>query len=439
MKRQLNFFAALATVMGTMIGGGTFFKIANVSALTHNSWLSILVWPLAGFVTLMAGLSIAELASVFPEDGGPVKYLEAIYGSKIAFLFGWSLIIIYYPANIAALSIVFATQLKGISAFKNLPTTVVALAVMLTILFINWMGSKLSSQVQKLALIIKLLPIAAIIVFAFFYSGPNHLAAAPAPHISSVSGAAAFGQALLAVLFAYDGWLSIGNLAAEVKNPAKTLAQAIIWGLFGVTILYTLVNLSYIKIIPWSQVVGNQTTAILTAQKLFGDLGGSLIAAGILVSVFGAINGHLLLGSRMPYILGREKKLPAAAFFGKLNLRTIVPTNSMLFECGIATIMIFSGTFDSLSNMLVYVSWIFSILLFAGVFILRRRQPELLRPYKIPWYPLPPILAICGALFIVISTSISQPLLAITGILLTLTGWPVYLYVQHQNNSTSEA
>jgi len=130
MKRQLNFFAALATVMGTMIGGGAFFKIANVSALTHNAWLSIIVWPLAGFITLMAGLTIAELASVYPKDGGPVRYLEEIYGPKVAFLFGWSLIIIYYPANIAALSIVFATQLKEIPHFKDLSTTVIALIVM---------------------------------------------------------------------------------------------------------------------------------------------------------------------------------------------------------------------------------------------------------------------------------------------------------------------
>lgn len=434
MKRQLNFFAALATVMGTMIGGGAFFKIANVSALTHNAWLSILVWPLAGFITLMAGLSIAELASVFPEDGGPVRYLQEIYGSKVSFLFGWSLIIVYYPANIAALSIVFATQLKEIPSCQNLSTTVIALIVMLTVLLINWIGSKLSGQVQKITLVIKLLPIVAIIGFALFYHGPNQLASAPAPHFNSASSAMAFGQALLAVLFAYDGWLSIGNLASEIKNPAKTLAKAIIWGLLGVTIFYTMLNWSYVRVIPWNKVIGNQSTAILTAQRLFGQLGGTVIAAGILVSVFGAINGHLLLGSRMPYVLGKEKRLPAANFFGKLNVKTIVPTNSMLFECGIATIMIFSGTFDSLTNMLVYVSWIFSILLFTGVLILRQRQPELERPYHIPWYPLPPILAIFGALFIVITTTLTQPLLCLIGILLTLSGWPVYLYVQKKNS-----
>ena len=435
MKRQLNFFAALATVMGTMIGGGAFFKIANISALTHNAWLSIIVWPFAGLITLMAGLSIAELASIYPKDGGPVRYLEEIYGPKVAFLFGWSLIIVYYPANIAALSIVFATQLKEIPHFKDLSTTVIALIVMLAILLINWIGSKLSGQVQKITLVIKLLPIAAIIIFALFYSGPNQLAGAPAPKITSASGAMAFGQALLAVLFAYDGWLSIGNLASEIKNPAKTLAKAIIWGLFGVTIIYTLLNWSYVRIIPWSKVVGNQTTALLTAKKLFGSVGGTLVATGILVSVFGAINGHLLLGSRMPYVLGKEKKLPAASFFSKLNSKTIVPTNSMIFECVIATIMIFSGTFDSLTNMLVYVSWIFSILLFLGVLILRKRQPDLLRPYKTPWYPLPPILGICGALFIVVTTTLTQPLLSLTGILLTLSGWPVYVYVQKRNQT----
>jgi basic amino acid/polyamine antiporter, APA family len=434
MKRQLNFFAALATVMGTMIGGGAFFKIANISTLTHNAWLSILVWPLAGFITLMAGLSIAELAGIFSEDGGPVKYLEKIYGPQIGFLFGWSLIIIYYPANIGALSIVFATQLEEFPSFKNFSITGIALIVMIIILLINWLGSKLSGQVQKIALIIKLIPIVAIIVLAIFNS-QNQLASASNPQISSASSAAAFGQALLAVLFAYDGWLSIGNLASEIKDPAKTLAKAIIWGLFGVTVIYTLLNWSFIKIVPWNQIVGNQATALLTSQKLFGNFGSIIISAGILVSIFGAINGHLLLGSRLPYVLGKEGKLPGSKFFGQLNKQTLVPTNSMLFECAIATIMIFSGTFDSLTNMLVYVSWIFSILLFIGVLILRQRQPDLKRPYKTPWYPLPPILATCGALFIVISTTLTQPILALIGILLTLSGLPVYLYVQHQKKS----
>lgn len=436
MKRQLNFFAALATVMGTMIGGGAFFKIANVSALTHNAWLSIIVWPLAGLITLMAGLSIAELAAIFPENGGPVKYLEKIYGAQVAFLFGWSLIIIYYPANIAALAIVFATQFKALPFFNNWSTTLIALLVMLLILVINWLGAKLSSQVQKLALIVKLLPIAAIILFALFYTGPNQLQQAPVPHWSTSLGTWTFGQALLAVLFAYDGWLSIGNLAGEIKNPAKTLAQAIIWGLLGVTIIYTLLNWSYIKVLPWSHIVNNSKTAMLTAQQLFGGSGGNLAVAGILVSLFGAMNGHLLVGSRMPYILGQEKQLPLANFFGQLNEKTFVPTNSMLFECAIATIMIFSGTFDSLTDMLVYVSWIFSILLFVGIFILRRQQPELKRPYKIPGYPWPPILAIVGALFIVITTTVTQPILAMIGILLTLSGEPVYLYVHRSIHKT---
>ncbi|MDF7639497.1 amino acid permease [Lactobacillus sp. ESL0791] len=435
MKRELNFFAALATVMGTMIGGGAFFKIATVSTLTHNPWLSILVWPLAGFITIMAGLSIAELAAIYPEDGGPVKYLEAIYGPKISFLFGWSLIIIYYPANIAALAIVFATQLREMPGFSSFSTTMIAFAVMLILLIVNWLGTKLSSKVQKVSLIVKLIPIIAIALAAVFSKAPNQLAGTTLPHSFSANAATAFGQALLAVLFAYDGWLSVGNLASEIKNPAKTLAKAISWGLVGVTIVYTMLNWGYIRMVPWHQIVGNQATAMLTAQKLFGDLGGKILAIGILVSIFGAANGHLMLGSRMPYALGTKKQLPAANFFGKLNSKTHVPTNSMLFECAIAAVMILSGTFDTLTDMLVYVSWIFSILLFIGVFILRKREPELMRPYKIPLYPLPPILAIIGGLFIVINTSLTQPVLAIIGILLTLSGWPVYYFVQRKVNN----
>ncbi|UQS81774.1 amino acid permease [Bombilactobacillus folatiphilus] len=428
MKRQLTLFAALATVMGTVIGGGAFFKVAKITALTHNTWLSILVWPLAGFITLMAGLTIAELAAAFPENGGPVKYLSEIYGQKIAFLFGWSLIIVYYPANIAAISIIFGTQAQKLF---NLPTTTVtwwALGCLASLVLVNWLGTKLSSQVQKITLIIKLIPIIAIIIAAIFVSPTNHVANAPLGTALQIKQPQDLGQALLATLFAYDGWLSIGNLAGELKKPERNLARAIIGGLLAVTIIYTLLNWSFLKIMPLHQVQNNQATAMLTAQHLFGQNGGKLLTLGILVSVYGAVNGHLMVGSRMPYTLGLQKQLPASHFFSHLNSKTQIPTNSLLFESLIAVVMILSGTFDSLTDMLVYVSWIFSVLLFIGVIHLRKQRPNLERPYKINWYPLPPILAILGGLFIVINTTITKPGLALAGIILTLSGLPVYAY-----------
>lgn len=431
MKRQLSLFSALATVMGTVIGGGVFFKVASITQLTKSSWLSILVWPLAGMITLMAGLTVAELAATYPENGGPVKYLSEIYGPKIAFLFGWSLIIVYYPANIAAISIVFGTQAQQLFNLPQISPTMWALICLFSLVIVNWLGSKLSSQVQKMTLIIKLIPIIAIIIAALGFNTTNHLNWGHLTSALTFQHSQAFGQALLATLFAYDGWLSIGNLAGEIKRPEKNLAHAIIWGLIAVTIVYTLLNWSFIKILPFTQITGNQNAAMQTAQKLFGHLGGKILTIGILVSVYGAVNGHLMVGSRMPYTLGIQKQLPAAHFFSHLNAKTKMPTNSLLFESLIAVIMIFSGTFDTLTNMLVYISWIFSILLFIGIFILRKNKPDLQRPYQIIWYPIPPILAILGGLFIVINTTISQPVLALAGLGLTLTGWPIY-YWQHR-------
>ncbi|WP_396022025.1 APC family permease [Bombilactobacillus thymidiniphilus] len=428
MKRQLTLTSALATVMGTVIGGGAFFKIATITALTHSTSLTLFVWLLAGIIAITAGLCIAELAAAFPENGGPVKYLQEIYGSKISFLFGWSLIIIYYPANIAALAIVFATQAINLLNLPLANPIPLAILTTLSILLINWLGTRFSGWVQKLTLIVKLLPIFILIIASLVDTHPVQVHLWPLTNGTHTSFISALSQALLATLFAYDGWLSIGNLAGELKNPAKNLTRAIIGGLVAITIIYLLLNLSFLRTLPLNQIIGNQNTAFLTAQKLLGNSGGKILTLGILISVYGAINGHCITGSRMPYAMGANQQLPKAQFFAKLSPITKMPTNSLLFEGIIAIIMIFSGTFDSLTDMLVYISWIFSILLFIGVFKLRKNKPDLLRPYKTFGYPLTPILAILGGLFIIITTTITKPSLAIIGILLTLSGLPIYYW-----------
>ncbi|NVY96748.1 amino acid permease [Lactobacillus sp. DCY120] len=432
--KQLGIFTILATVVGTVIGGGAFFKIASVTALTGSPGLTLFVWFLAGVITMMAGLTVAELAAAFPQAGGPVLYLEKIFGPRTSFLLGWALIIIYYPANMAALAIVFAQQAQHLGWNFGLSPSILAGIVVLTIILINALGSQVSGKLQQITLIIKLIPIFAIILMTLFAPQKTQSVSFwPLSHASAPNFAVALGQGLLATLFAYDGWISIGNLAGEMKKPAKLLTQAMIGGVGLITIIYLFLNWSFLKLLPFSQIMNNPNTAAMSAEKLFGAGGGKLVTFGILISVYGAINGYCLTGSRLPQTMGAKKQIFAAKFFAYQNPHSFAPTHSLWFEGAIALLMIATGSFDSLTDMLVYIFWIFSILLFIGVFKLRIQQPELLRPYKILFYPWPPVIALLGGIFIVVTTTITQPLLSLTGIGLTLIGLPIYYAQQRWN------
>lgn len=437
LKRGIGMMASLATVMGTVIGGGVFFKTASVVQSTHSFTLTILAWIIGGLLTICAGLTVSELAAAIPKTGGAIKYLDYTYGPLTGFSMGWAQILVYYPANIAAESIVFSTQIINLFHLNGGLLNPIAIGCALSILIINLLGSKVSGNVQTIALVFKLIPIFIIAIIGLFIPGEVNVSLFPISPINHDSLWTAFGAGLLATMFAYDGWIGVCDVAGEIKNPKKNLPKAIILGLSFITIIYTLINVVFLKTLPIEQIAGNQNTASEAAIKLFGELGGKLVTIGILVSVYGSLNGYTLSGMRIPYAMGKSKSLPFSNAFTKLTKKTLVPYVAGLFQLFIAILMIFAGSFDLLTDMLVFVMWIFNCLLFIAVFRLRRKEPEMIRPYKVPWYPIIPIIALVGGIFILFETIISQTGLALVGILLTVLGIPVYYLQQRhlKNNS----
>ncbi len=237
----------------------------------------------------------------------------------------------------------------------------------------------------------------------------------------------------MATMFAYDGWLGVGAIAGEMKNPKRDLPLAIGGGLIAITLIYVLINLVFVRTLPISALSGNLNAAADAALRIFGDLGGKLVTIGILISVYGAINGYTMTGMRVPFAMAEEDALPFSHLFKRLSPHTSVPYFAGAVQFGIALIMMLLGSFDLLTDMLVFVMWGFSVLLFIAVFILRKREPELMRPYRVPGYPIIPAIALIGGIFILVVTLMTQPLLAIIGIVLTALGVPVYLYhAKHQ-------
>ena len=426
LQKNLGIAAALSTVVGMVIGGGVFFKPQAVYTLTGGATgLGILSWIIAGIMTITAGLTAAEVSAAIPKTGGMMVYIEEIYGKKLGFLTGWMQTVLFFPATAAAIAVMFGQQAALLLNNSSLVMPM-SIGVILLIGILNTFGSKTSGAIQTVSTVCKLIPLVLIIVFGFIKgSGDNPIMN---PLVAEgIRPMGIIGQLLVAILFAYDGWINVGALAGEMKNPGKDLPKAIIGGLSIVMAINVVINLAYLWVLPASELAQYASPASIVAEKIFGPVGGKLINVGILVSVFGCLNGYLLTGPRIPYTLANQKLLPAT--FGKLN-KNGVPANATLFMVVLSVIYALSGQFNLLSDLSMFAIWAFYTLTFIGVIKLRKTQPDLKRPYKVPFYPVIPIISICSGLFVVIDqlflAGMKSSMISLGGVIVTLIGLPVY-------------
>ena len=434
LQKNIGLAAALSTVIGMVIGGGVFFKPSAVYTLTGGApGLGILSWVLAGVLTITAGLTAAEVSAAIPKTGGMMVYIEEIYGKKLGALTGWMQSSLFFPATIAALAVMFANQtiaLLGLNANLSMPITI---GTILFIAILNTLGSKTSGAIQTVSTIGKLVPLAILIIFGFVKGEGSNPIVTPLV-ASDVSPFAIIGQVLIAILFAYDGWINVGALAGEMKNPGKDLPKAIVGGLSAVMAVYLIINVAYLWVLPANELtVANPAAAI--AAKLFGDMGGKIVTAGILISVFGCANGYLLTGPRVLYTLGQQKSIPGYKTISVLN-KNNVPANATLIMAVLASLYALSGQFDLLTDLSMFAVWSFYVLTFVGVIKLRKTQPNLHRPYKVPLYPIIPITAILGGSFVVLNqllfAGMTNTLISLGGVVITLIGLPIYNLAQKQ-------
>ena len=435
LKNDIGFFGALSIVVGTVIGAGVFFKIAAMVAVTQSASLTLLAWAVGGILTICAGLSVAELAAAIPETGGAVKYLERSYGKLVGFLFGWVQVLIYNPGNMAALGIIFATQVLNLLGLPQGLLLPIAIASILTIMSINLLGSRLTSRFQQVTSILEINP-NFLIIFGLSTHSQVDVQLFPIQAGQNIGFFAGLGSALVASLFAFDGWMNVGNIAGEMKNPQKHLSKVITIGLLVISFIYIAISLGFLKVLPLEQIAGNANTASNAAQKLFGVNGGKLVTIGILVSVYGTLNGYPMTAIRVPYALALENSLPFSKHLSKLN-KNAIPFVSTALVGSLACIFMAAGSFDILTNLVIFVMWLFSFLLILAVFILRKKEPNLHRPYKVVLYPVLPIVGMLGALFIMWTTITQQPVLAMIGIAITLAGIPVFYYQTKMKRSSN--
>ncbi len=421
-KKTLSFVEALAIVVGMIIGSGIFLKPSIVLANAGTPLASLLAWIAGGIITLASALSISEIASAIPRSGGLYTYLEELYGEPVGYLLGWVQTIVSYPASIAAQAIAFATYANVFLPMGDWAQKFMAFGVLGFLLLMNILSTKYGGMIQTIATVGKLIPIIVIMGLGLFSEGQLNFTAG---EVATMTG---FGAAILGTLWAYDGWIGVTNMAGELKNPGKSLPKVITIGILIPIVVYAVFNIVMFRVLPYEEMVASATPGALAAEKLLGAGGAAFITAGIMISVFGALNGYLMTAARVPQVMGAKGQLPFGKVLGALHPKFQTPANALIFQAVIAVLYILSGSFNTLTDMLIFVLWIFFTLGVIGVFVMRKKRPDLQGEYKVPLYPIVPIIGIAGSSYIIISTIMSDPINSFVGIGLTVIGLPVYFW-----------
>ncbi|MBK4202583.1 amino acid permease [Bacillus subtilis] len=431
LKKEIGLLFALTLVIGTIIGSGVFMKPGAVLAYSGDSKTALFAWLLGGILTLAGGLTIAEIGTQIPKTGGLYTYLEEVYGEFWGFLCGWVQIIIYGPAIIGALGLYFGSLMANLFGWGSGLSKVIGIIAVLFLCVINIIGTKYGGFVQTLTTVGKLIPIACIIIFGL-WKGDQHIFTAVNESISDMN----FGAAILATLFAYDGWILLAALGGEMKNPEKLLPRAMTGGLLIVTAIYIFINFALLHILSANEIVTLGENATSTAATmLFGSIGGKLISVGIIVSIFGCLNGKVLSFPRVSFAMAERKQLPFAEKLSQVHPTFRTPWIAISFQITVALILMLISNPDKLSEISIFMIYIFYVMAFFAVFILRKRTKGEKRAYSVPLYPFMPILAIAGSFFVLGSTLITDTLSCGLSILIGLAGLPVYYWMKKRKAS----
>lgn len=383
LPRVLGLTSIVGIVIGTMIGSGIFINPAKVAADVGTPGLMLATWALGGVLCFFGALAIGELAAMFTQAGGIYVYLREAYGPLVAFLFGWALFLVIESGTIATLAVGFAT--KYLPHFVRLSppqTRVVAIALIALLAMVNVLGVRKGASLMNFLTAIKLVALTAVCVLIFLFAGGT--AANPlvpdAPATRGGAGLGRFGLALVAVLWAYKGWETSTYSAGEIRNPQKKLPLGLFIGTLTVLGLYLLANLAYLHVFTASRMAASERIAADVMAAVFGPLGASVISLIILLSMAGTANGHLLTSPRVFFAMARDGLFFAGV--ARVHPRYLTPHVSILLLASWAAVLSLSGTFEQLFSYVIFGFWIFMGLTVGGVMILRRKRPDLPRPYR---------------------------------------------------------
>lgn len=421
LPRLLGGWSAMAVLVSMIIGSGIFRVPRTVAANTGSAGAIILCWIVGGAIALCGVLTVAELATMFPRAGGMYVYLREAYGQGMAFLLGW-IDLLYLPTALAAVALVFASYAGNFIRVGEAGTRLLAGALILFVGAVNYRSLRLASILQNVGTPAKVVALLALSVTIFvFGDGGGALAEAPTLAPRTLGG---FGVATVAVLFAFDGWAQFSSLAGEVKDPGRTLPRVLIGGLLLVLCVYLVANLAYLSVLTIDEMANSPIVAADALRVAVGRGAGSVVSALVMLSTFGALNSLMMAEPRLFYAMARD-----GVFFRALaavHPRHRTPHRAVLFSGALAIFYVGFRSFEQLAEAFVIATWPFFTLAVAGVFVLRRRRPDVARPYLTLGYPVVPVIFIAAAILLVGNALVQHPATTLISFGVTLLGWPVY-------------
>jgi len=461
-KRSLSLLDGVLLVVGSMIGSGIFIVSTDiVQHIGSAAWL-LVVWLLSGFITLAAALSYGELSGMYPKAGGQYVYLREAYGKLFGFLYGWSFFAVIQTGTIAAVGVAFAKfaaylypslgeqhVLLSIGTFSIKASQLLAIGLILLLTFINTQGVNGSKWIQSIFTLAKIAAIVLLVVcglwagHAVWQMNWQHAwtAFSIADTTSQISHALlqgktlvlAIGTAMVGALFSSDAWNNVTFIAAEIKKPERNIGLSLLIGTLLVTILYLSMNIMYLNVLSIQEIAHapDQRVALAAAMKIFGSAGTTIIAVMIMISTFGCNNGLILSGARVYYTMAQDGMFLKAA--QKLNKKG-VPEKALWMQAIWASLLCLSGKYGDLLDFIIFTVLLFYILTIAGIFILRKKQPHLERPYKAFGYPFIPFVYLLLASSICIILLITKTTFAGGGLLIVLLGLPIYYFIQKKHS-----
>jgi APA family basic amino acid/polyamine antiporter len=442
--KGLGLYGAASVVAGTMIGTAIFVVPSKMLRLVGTPWMVLLVWVCAGVLSLFGALGYAELGAAIPEAGGEYVYIHRAYSPMMGFLYSWTQFVVAKSTSIAAIATGFVLYLSyffpGLSdvvwqtdlslaghstTFKLTGLQLGATVMILLLSGINVLGVRRAGAVQTLFTASKLLVLGVIIVLGLTlgHGSWDHFRSQPVAEFHGGT-LAAFGVATVSALWAYDGWNNLSMVAGEVKNPQRNMPIALIFGTLLVIVVYLLVNMAYFYILAPAAVAGTQTVAADSARVFLGKAGGAFVAIGVMISTFATLNGSILSGSRIPFATARDGLFPQP--LAKLHPRFSTPAVSIMSQAIVAGLFALSGQYDTLYTKAIFSEFLFYALVTGGIFVLRRRAPDLPRPYRTWGYPVIPAIFVGLSVLLLINTFLEQRTDSLWGLALVGSGIPLY-------------
>jgi basic amino acid/polyamine antiporter, APA family len=468
LQRKLGSWACISIVVGAVIGSSIFMKPATMAGQLGSPILLIAVWIGAGIISLFGGMINAEVGSVLPETGGQYVYFRRMYGDFFAFLSGWAGFVVVNTAAVAAIAFVFAQyseyfvvlpRLDAVTErsfaltipyvgklypLENLGVKSLAIAVILLITALNYYSLRISGSFQVFFTVLKV-AVLLFLVGIIFFSGKGS-----ADHFTTISSSVSLsGWSLIAgivaatsgALAAYDGWNNLGMVAGEIKNPQRNITRGLLWGLGICLGLYVLTNLAYLYMLSIDEMKNSTLVASDALFKAGGAAGGGMIALLVMISTMGAVNGNVLPTARITFAMGQDKQF--MAWTGKVHPRFSTPGNALWLHGIWSCLFVITGSFDMLTDMFVFITWIFYGFAGFGIFILRRKLPGVKRSYRCWGYPVVPLVFVAFTLFyfwVTIYNDIDNYIQgkttvinSVLGLLLTASGIPLYWYLKRRN------